>query len=363
MLNKDLTILTKETSKTNKAIAQPRKEQLNISVSVNMSINESNSLTNTPVVGPLTNDTHNYVDENNVFGFWNLKLLDMYNNKYFNINWTRYEVLAKRDFNITDQDFSWDLVDQKLDEYMISTENLNVKRSTIHEFNRLKKKYYNWINVLNDDGKYYWDVSLSDIDKNKDFQKIWNWGNIRNKAALLTGQNSTNLNWDLVELKIYNYLKDKSLYYYNYNFTSDLIFESFIDEVITIKAKYTDYEFLMNNNFYFRDIETDSEFQSNINWTTIETKIRILLNVTEDEDLNMTQVDLMIKEYEFNSRNFTAKEIIIIKDLITVERKYREYLTKKNGIDSGKNSTSNGLMSDIGNNIHQGTSMSILFSL
>jgi hypothetical protein len=360
-LNNDLTVLKNEKTKLSKDV--PRIQNLNISLSVNRTVNVFKPLTTNHEDGPLRNDTHNYVDENNVFGFWNLKLIDMFNNKYFNINWTRYEVLAKRDFNITDQDFSWDLVDQKLDEFMISTENLHVNQTTIHEFNKLKKKYYNWINVLNDNGNYFWNVRLSEIDKNKDFQKIWNWGSIRNKSALLTGQNSSNLNWDLVENKIYNYMKNKSLYYYNYNFTSDLVFESFIDEVITIKAKYTDYEFLMNNNFYFRDIETDSEFKSNLNWTRIETKIRILLNVTDDEDLNMTQVDVIIKEYEFNSRNFTAKETVIIKDLITVERKYREYLSKTSGIDNGKNSTSNGLMSDIGNNIHQGTSMSILFSL
>lgn len=339
------------------------KEISNNNISVNDSLNNSQHMTISPVAGPLTNDTHNYVDENNIFGFWNLRLIDMYNNKYFNINWTHYQNIAKRNFNISDQDFSWDLVDQKLDEYMIGTENLNLNKTVILEFNRLKKKYYNWINVLNDNGRYYWDIKLSEVDKDKDFQKIWNWAFISNQAALLTGQNISSLDWDLVDEQIYNYLKEKSVYYYNYNFTSDLVFEKFINDVIMIKAKFRDYEFLMNNNFYYSDIETDSEFQKTINWTRIEGKIRILLNVTEDEDLNMTQVDIRIKEYEFNSRNFTIKETIIIKDLITVERKYREYLSKNSGIDSGKNSTSNGLMSDIGNNIHQGTSMSILFSL
>lgn len=337
---------------------------VNETVMENPRINkEKNELTNSNDNDIITNETHNYVDNNNVFGFWNLRLIDMFNNKYFNINWTHYEKIAKRDFNITDDEFTWDVVDQRLDDYMIYPDTNNINKTTIHEFNKLKKKYYNWINVLNDDGKFCWDIKLSDIDNDKDFQKIWDWENIRNKAKVLTGQNGSLIDWELVEQKIYNYIKDKSVYYYNNNFTNDQPTEDFIDDVITIKAKYRDYIFLMNNNFYFEDIGSDKEFQETINWTKVEQKIRILLNVSNEEDLNMTRVDLKIKEYEFNSKNFTKKETIIIKDLIKVERQYSDYLNQKNGIVSNKNSTSDGLMSDIGNNIHQGTSMSIILSL
>ena len=332
--------------------------------SIPFSNQTSNSSSSNTSEDSISDNNHNYID-NNVFGFWNVRLNDAYNDKFFNINWTHYELIAKRDFNISDKDFSWDLVDQRLSDLMINPESDNSSlKSTIHQFNKLKKEYYNWINVLNDNGRYYWDIKLSDIDTDKDFQRIWDWESIREQAANLTEQNSSGIIfWEPVEALIVDYFKDKFVYYNNVNFTIDLAKEKFIEDAIAIKGKYKDYLFLMNNDFYFYDISRDKDFQMTINWPWVEKKIEILLNVTNEAEINMTEVDLKIKEYEFNSKPFSKEETVIIKELIRVERKYNEYLNNITGVDSAKNSTSNGLFSDIGNNIHQGTGMSVLLSM
>jgi hypothetical protein len=288
----------------------------------------------------------------------------MYNNVSFNINWTHYEVLAKNEFNITDDKFSWDLVDQKISDYMIDPINNTNLRNTVHEFNRLKKNYYNWINILNDNGKYFWDIKLSVIEADKNFQGIWDWKTIKAEAAKETGQtNTSDIYWDIVEEKVLNYIKEKSVLYNNINFTVDLDTETFVNNIITIKGKYRDYQFLMHNNFYFEDISKDKDFQLTINWTKVENRIEVLLNVTNELDINMTLVDVKIKEYEFNSKTFSKKETLIIKELIRVERQYNEYRSQFSHSAVNKNSTSGGLMSDIGNNIHQGTGMSMLLSM
>lgn len=319
----------------------------------------------TPKNDVFANHTHNYVDQNNVFGFWNLRLSDMYLNKSFNIDWSHYEIIAKRDFNITDADFSWDLVDEKISGFMIDPVDDPKVKATVHEFNRLKKNYYNWINVLNDNDRYGWDIKLADIDKDEDFKIIWDWQMIRTEAGEVTGQkNLSNLKWDLVEETVLNFVKAKAVLYNNTNFVGDAKVEKLVDDVITIKGKYRDYLFLMNNNFYFEDISKDKDFQKTINWTKVENKIEILLNASDETELNMTLVDVKIKEYQFNSKPFSRQETLIIKDLIKVERQYSEYMRMNNGAESVKNTTSDdGLMSDIGNNIHQGTGMSIMMSM
>ena len=311
----------------------------------------------------INNHTYGYIDVENVFGFWNLKLIDMYNDKFFNINWAHYKMIAERDFNISESEFTWDIVDDILSDYMIEKDTQIKNKNTIHEFNNLKKNYYNWINVPNDNTRYYWDIKLSMIDKDTNFQKIWNWAVIMNGARFVLANQSSEIDWNLVDQKIFNYTCEKNVYYNNIYFKSDLKIDEYIQMILTIKEKYKDYSFLMKSKFYFYDISVDKDFQRTIAWEKVENVIKRLLKTNASEELNMTLVDLKIKEYEFNNRNFTKRENIMIKYLIQIERQYSDYLNKINGFKNN-NSTSNGLMSDIGNNIHQGTiAISLLANL
>lgn len=333
------------------------KEKLHLKLENLLSDMNLTSTLNENKEDPKMNKSYNYINVDNVFGFWILKLIDMYNDKYFNINWTHYKLISERDFNISESDFTWDLVDDYLSDYMIDIHSDLANKNTVHEFNKLKKNYFNWINIPNDNGKYFWDIKLSVIDNDKDFQKIWNWATITDGARYLLANISTVIDWDLVDLKIFKYITDKTTYFNNINFISDLKAELFINQILAIKGKYKDYIFLMNSNFYFNDISREKDFQRTISWERVEIEIKMLLNTNQTENLNMTLVDMKIKQYEFNNKNFTLKEVKIIKNLIKVERQYSDYLNKNNGLSNSnkKTSNSNGLIPDIGNNIHQGT--------
>ena len=291
-----------------------------------------------------------------------MRLLDMFNNKYFNIEWSKYEISAKKDFNITDAEFSWDLVDQKLNDYLIN-QDPKINKNSIYVFNNLKKNYFNWINILNDNGRFFWDIKLAVISKDVEFLKIWNWNKIEDEAKDLLNNKTAIIDWDLVDSKIFNYVKSKSIYYNNLNYPVNTSTELFIDDIIAVKSKYKDYIFLMTSNYRFDDISKDNDFQKTIKWAKVQEKIKILLNNSNTDSLNMTEVDYKIKQYEFNNKIFTKKEVFIIKDLIHIERQYSDWVNEKNGLTSNQTNSSNGVMSDIGNNIHQGINTISLVNL
>lgn len=147
----------------------------------------------------------------NAQNYENIKLNKILSNKQFvdKINLKEIQIIAKK--MSTDEIINWKKIDFQVSNLIIKKKLNDTERKNIYKINELKRKYINFLRenkMLKALITNY--VNFTLIVQNKNFLKLIDYELLQKNARMLLGtNNSTKINWVIINAELFNFMKSK----------------------------------------------------------------------------------------------------------------------------------------------------------